>query len=933
MNTFYNSNKKICLFLLMLLFALLFLNLSLAFAETNDDKNLLVAEQALKQGKFKEVEIHLKNAIKDNPENPQIHLKMAEYYIRVGQGDLADIELEKAINNGAKKEQLIILQMKNHLIQGRFSEITKQNTPLLNLPTSEIARIRALQGQAYINQNKLEKAKNLFSRASRLSPDQLEVRIALARLYMLEQQNDKAEQLVEVLHKQYPYEADVLILAGNLYRDKQQFMEAYTAFESASEIQPGNIAGWLGMVTSLVGQSKYEEADIKIQSILEVNPEHELANYLQALIAYKLNNQAKARQAINILLKENPDHKGVLWIAGALDYRKRRYDDARPKLEAYLEHNPGHFQSAKMLAAIYLSADKERDAIELLKPFSKQWDNVAYSILGDAYKQLGDLDKSYQYYTQAKALSPDDKSLQSKVLMNKLGRGENISSELVDSDFENLQGVGFARITSLLMNNQLDKTIEVIDHYQQKNLNNASLFFLLGKAYFQKKEIDKAEINFKKSLELSEKFIPAYLSMAEIHLIRNKIELARREYKRALAIEPKHETTLLNMAKLSQIEKDYPKMLDWLNKARENNEASINARLLLNDYYLATRNYAQAEKMTQELVIQYPDNIKLLKLHADNLFAAKKLTAAIIVYKHIITIKPESAIAYYWLGSTEYIWQDYTNAKIHLQKSLQLDADNFLAKVTIIKIDLKNKQLESAQQQLSELLIQYPQHDLSHETQGDLLIAQGKPGQAVKHYQHALKIKSENPMLINKMAKLQAIMGNYIESTRIIESWLSSHPKDIQSRMNLALLYQKTGKIKFAQRHYEFILSKQPKNISVINNLALIYDELDDPRSFEFAEVAYSLAPEDVNIIDTLGWMLVNHNEQQRGMELLKKAANLDPSNLEVVYHYAVALAATENQTQAMAKLNMIIPMPGRFEGREAAKILLEKLQKEKQNQ
>jgi len=43
-------------------------------------------------------------------------------------------------------------------------------------------------------------------------PDNLQARIALARLYELNKEADKANLSIKALYEQYPYEADVLLL-------------------------------------------------------------------------------------------------------------------------------------------------------------------------------------------------------------------------------------------------------------------------------------------------------------------------------------------------------------------------------------------------------------------------------------------------------------------------------------------------------------------------------------------------------------------------------------------------------------------------------------------------------------------------------------------------------------------------------------------------
>ncbi len=51
------------------------------------------------------------------------------------------------------------------------------------------------------------------------------------------------------------------------------------------------------------------------------------------------------------------------------------------------------------------------------------------------------------------------------------------------------------------------------------------------------------------------------------------------------------------------------------------------------------------------------------------------------------------------------------------------------------------------------------------------------------------------------------------------------------------------------------------------------------------AKRAYELAPTLAGVVDTYGWILVQNNQFENGIQLLEKAAALAPENEEIQQH------------------------------------------------
>ena len=95
-------------------------------------------------------------------------------------------------------------------------------------------------------------------------------------------------------------------------------------------------------------------------------------------------------------------------------------------------------------------------------------------------------------------------------------------------------------------------------------------------------------------------------------------------------------------------------------------------------------------------------------------------------------------------------------------------------------------------------------------------------------------------------------------------------------------------------------------NGAVLNNLAWLYfqEKNEKKRALGLAKKAYQLVPDNVAILDTYGWLLLETGSLEQGLRLLHKAAKASKHN-SIHYHLAVALARTGDKDAAVEELKI----------------------------
>ena len=125
---------------------------------------------------------------------------------------------------------------------------------------------------------------------------------------------------------------------------------------------------------------------------------------------------------------------------------------------------------------------------------------------------------------------------------------------------------------------------------------------------------------------------------------------------------------------------------------------------------------------------------------------------------------------------------------------------------------------------------------------------------------------------------------------------------------------------------YEKALRKDPDNTLALNNLAWLYHVRGDERALAVAKRAYDLRPEDPDVLDTYGWILVEIDRNERGIRLLRRAVAVSPEFLTARYHLAAGLAKVGEVDAALNELKKLLSAGHKFEERAQAMILRDQL-------
>ena len=238
--------------------------------------------------------------------------------------------------------------------------------------------------------------------------------------------------------------------------------------------------------------------------------------------------------------------------------------------------------------------------------------------------------------------------------------------------------------------------------------------------------------------------------------------------------------------------------------------------------------------------------------------------------------------------------------------------------------------LRGNQEAASSALIPFMRDNPLH-LQGAMVLAQsyvatGDKAKALAVIEAPAAQAAAGPELLALASRLaQDVGGTNPYAARVAEN---APPEDAPARLVAADRAIDGGDYQTAYETYAGLVDDgMGSNAMVLNNGALMALNVGNSAdALGFARRAHALTPDDPAVINTLGWVLLETDENKgEALTLLRRAHELRPGNLEFRWHYAAALAANGRKGEARAMAMSVREFAGPAQ-RETIDALLEQL-------
>jgi len=544
--------------------------------------------------------------------------------------------------------------------------------------------------------------------------------------------------------------------------------------------------------------------------------------------------------------------------------RTNRAPLAEELLKQKAGNNPSEGRYVLQLAFHYYRTGRKAEmesAIAGLVSNPKQFAGARLEV-GDFYLKIGALQKAIEQYREGYNENPRDNRAYRKKMIEVLGtEGKNqeassLVAAMLKEDPNDSEAIAL-QATLVLQRSGKSQAKQVI----------ASLQPLVAK--------------MPRNLLLHYNLGRAFLASGE----PSGLDQARLQFEHSLAIAPGYVPAMLSSAELAFLRGDDAQAIQAASDALKADPTNLAARL-----YRArgSRNTKEPEKAREDLAI------------------ATKLY-------------PESSDVKFELARLNLEEHRYPEAEAGFEALLAANDPRGLPGV----IEAKSRQghWDQAVELVRNLVARSPQRSEYRLALAGVYFLAGRFRDAAAEYGTLIAAHPQAAELQVRLGESKAQLGDLGGAVAAFERARELSPNNPDAPLNLAILYDQTGYPAEARKAYEAVLRIQPENSTALNNLAYLDADagVDLDRALGYAQRARRARPNDVEVLDTLGFIYIQKNLNEDGLRMLRELVDRKPENPTFRFHLALALY--QKGERALAKKELEAALRSKPSDREQGKI------------
>ena len=388
------------------------------------------------------------------------------------------------------------------------------------------------------------------------------------------------------------------------------------------------------------------------------------------------------------------------------------------------------------------------------------------------------------------------------------------------------------------------------------------------------------------------------------------------------------------------------------------------------EHYIAFAENGEGDEALYRRIISLDPDNAYARLRLAGLYFARELyIEAEREYDQVLRVQTDSVEALVGQGDVAMAIGLYDRAVEQYRKALEVEPDATYVRVKLAEAYLKGEKLSDARTVLEQVLKASPNNDRALKLMGDLLMAEGKPKDALSYYERAVE---RNPAWDYRLALGDAYkaLGDTDKAAEIYEAvkaryayryesyerlgdlyrdlgddeeavfWYEEglkrttdttvkealakkivdlRPDDLEARFRLASYYYQNYKYSAAIEQYKFILERSPRDIDALLGLGDCYvGKTEYDEALKYYKQALTLATSDDLKVAVLGKII--ESEKKR----VGPGEELTPAAKEALWQRALIYKRLGRTDKAKADLQEIYAADPSFRADELVSLLKE---------
>ncbi len=703
---------------------------------------------------------------------------------------------------------------------------------------------------------------NLYDVQTDSKQDHFSQNIARALNLLSEKKYDKAIILAGRITTQFPNKAIGYVLLGTAHDGLGNFKETEKLLLKAIEIEPSDVNAY-----ARLGQFYYNrienivKAKEYLKKAISLNPNDYISHKILGFIYLDENDEKTAIEYIRkgLTSTENINEKLIIaqYYLGS-----ERHDKAIEKCKNILEETPDDTATRLFLGRAYIVTKDYKQAIKEIKTaISNDQENYeAHILLSQAYAFIDD--KTNVIRSLENAIFKQPKNPSGYVYLGNYYASEKSYKEALYQyrEAEEIES------KNTLIKNKIALMYTYLDQYDKAI-----------EAFNQIRAIDG--------------IIPENeLFAVQCLLLQNKTSEAEKRCLKVLSKYPKNTLTLFMLSKIHSNNGEPELAEQYLKTIIDNapgGSMEHEAYISLSNIYELKNDPNDLKVLLTEGLKRFPSSEQIRFGLGRVLLLEKNHDEAENLFKEGITILPRIAANHYGLGLVYLSKNDISSAEISLKKALELNPKHYKTLSAYTSTLWKQGKRDETFTLIKS----------SGETNPDtpeLMILLARYYELDKNFTDAedslIQAKTTDPssiFILNLLSDFYLRQGNYDKAMKNLKN-ITEINKDIpQTYSKMAQIYNKQGDFENELKFYQKSLSVDENQPMTLNNIAwhIATIKNDPKKAIPTIERAYSLAPKNPFILDTLGWIYYLTGDYIKSQEYTEQATEYAPNIPTFKYH------------------------------------------------
>lgn len=399
-----------------------------------------------------------------------------------------------------------------------------------------------------------------------------------------------------------------------------------------------------------------------------------------------------------------------------------------------------------------------------------------------------------------------------------------------------------------------------------------------------------------------------YIAQALEYKSRGDIEAAILELQATLLKEPNSIDARWLLAELYLLQRNGADALGQLKRAQE---LGVSGREFNDRWVSALLMDRQFDKALARLAFMAPtsQDTTVLILRGRARLGLGRLEEAREAFAEALQLTPENADAQIGLATTAFSLHNVQEAQQHLEEGLKLDPQSYLGWMLKGEIAMSVHNGAGAQAAFEQAL-RIVEGDLPAQlARVQSLLMQEKFEQARTDLGILLDDNPRHPGLLLLTAQSELTVNNNIDAAEeALSIALSRSPNDTSALLLMGWIMLTKGDYETALQHlnaHQVLLPGDPTGSKLLAIVLLRRNEV--PRGIEVLQRAVDKSPDDMELVSMLGDAYLRVGELEKAEPLFSKAIALAPNSASVRTQRATSLLAAADSSAALLELEAAV--------------------------